>query len=99
MTNNTSYKCNKCGFEWRSPKKEYENCPDCKSDDIYTIGLEEDLTEPRLGQRMGRGIGVRSGHPRVCKCNQCGYETPKTPGVPCRNDKCPECGGVLCGAD
>jgi predicted Zn-ribbon and HTH transcriptional regulator len=98
MINKTSYKCNECGFEWRSPKKEYGNCPDCKSEDISAMNLEQDLVGSRLGIGKRRG-GMRTGPPRVCKCNQCGYESPKTPGIPCRNDKCPECGGILCGSD
>lgn len=96
------YKCRKCGFEWQSPEKEYEKCPDCKSEDIYAINAEQEVQRP-MGQqgigRRGRGGGVGAGVPRVCKCQQCGYETPKIPGVPCRNDKCPECGALLCGAD
>jgi hypothetical protein len=88
------------GLNGKVQKKKYKTCPDCKSEDICTIDLGKDLEIPRLGQGMGRGrIGVRSGPPRVCKCNECGYESPKTPGVPCWNDKCPECGGVLCGAE
>jgi uncharacterized protein len=102
MTAKMRYKCEKCGFEWYSPGKEYEKCPDCKSEDIYTINVEQEVQRP-IGQqgmgRRGRGMGVGAGPPRVCKCQQCGYEAPKTPGVPCRNDKCPECGALLCGAD
>lgn len=100
MTDRKSYKCKTCGLEWRSPGKKYEYCPDCQSGDINIINSETELENPTIIQ--GTGIRVRSGMgspPRVCKCNQCGYESPKTPGVPCRNDKCPECGGVLCGAD
>jgi len=93
------YKCRKCGFEWQSPQKEYEKCPDCESEDIYTIDYEKQ-TQRTMGQQgIGRGRGMGGGLPRVCKCHQCGYETPKTQGMPCRNDKCPECGTPLCGAD
>ena len=101
MTAEKRYKCKKCGFEWHSPQKVYEKCPDCKSEDIDTIDFEEEV-QKTMGQQ-GRGKGGRggmgAGPPRVCKCHQCGYETPKTRGVPCRNDKCPECGAPLCGAD
>jgi uncharacterized protein len=97
------YKCNKCGFEWLSPEKEYEKCPDCKSEDI-TVKVEEEVQRPlgqsRLGRGGGRGgRGMGAGPPRVCKCQNCGYEAPKTQGVPCRNTKCPECETPLCGAD
>jgi uncharacterized protein len=103
MTVKKRYKCNKCGFEWLSPEKEYNKCPDCQSKDINMIIENEGLptkTEPSLIQRRsygGRGLGA--GPPRVCKCPNCGYEAPKTQAVPCRNTKCPECETPLCGAD
>jgi len=103
ITNKNRYKCNVCGFEWRSPEKEYDKCPDCQSKDINIVIEEEKLsreTEPSLIQRRsygGRGIGV--GPPRVCKCPECGYESPKTRAVPCRNTKCPKCETPLCGVD
>lgn len=98
------YKCKSCGFEWYSPDKEYEQCPDCKSEDIYKIDVVEDIQrpigKPGIGRKRGYvGRGMGSGPPRACKCPNCGYETGKTPGVPCRNTKCPECGTLLCGAD
>lgn len=101
MTAKIRYKCKKCGFEWQSSQKEHEKCPDCKSEDIYVINAEEKVQRP-MGQqgigRRGRDGGGGAGPPRVCKCQQCGFEAPKTPGVPCRNDKCPECGVPLCGS-
>ncbi|MBZ2166465.1 hypothetical protein [Methanobacterium spitsbergense] len=100
MTVEKRYKCNKCGFEWHNPKKEYDKCPDCESEDINRIGLETELQNTITQQGVGRGRGGRgAGPPRVCKCHQCGYETQKTQGMPCRNDKCPECGTPLCGSD
>ncbi len=102
MTN--EYKCKSCGFKWSSPEKEYETCPDCKSEYIYKIGTVEENQETSLQQGMGQrrrfgGNGVGAGPPRLCKCTQCGYESPKTPENPCRNTKCPECGTPLCGAN
>jgi len=38
------------------------------------------------------------GPPRICKCPNCGYESPKTRAVPCKNTICPECETPLCGA-
>lgn len=95
------YKCKTCLFEWSSPEKEYEKCPECDSEDIYKIDIEEvqrTIRQSGMGRR-GFGGGRGAGQPRVCKCTQCGHESPKTPGVPCRNFKCPECGAPLCGAD
>jgi predicted DNA-binding protein (UPF0251 family) len=99
------YQCKNCGFEWHSPEKEYEKCPDCDSENIKIVTVAEEFpnstAQPGLGRRRGgqgaRGMG--GGPPRVCKCPQCGYEAPKTPGIPCRDTKCPKCGIPLCGSD
>jgi uncharacterized protein len=103
ITGKKIYKCNICGFEWSSPKKEYNNCLECQSEDI-TVSLEEEgariETESSLVQRRSYGgSGMGAGPPRVCKCPNCGYESPKTRAVPCKNTKCPECETPLCGSD
>lgn len=36
-TEDKIYICNSCGFQWNNPKKEYSNCPDCKSENIEII--------------------------------------------------------------
>lgn len=96
------YKCKSCDFQWSSPEKEYKKCPECKSENIYKVDLEEvqkTMGQSGIGKRRGYGNGIGAGPPRVCKCAQCGHESPKTRGIPCRNLKCPECGAPLCGAD
>ena len=96
------YICKNCDFEWNSPEKEYENCPDCQSNNIQKLDSEETqktVGQPGMGRRGYGGGNSAGGPPRACKCTQCGYESPKTPGIPCRNSKCPECGVQLCGAD
>ena len=96
------YQCKNCDFEWQSAK-EYDKCPDCDSENIELVGVTEgsqDVTPLGLGRRRGSvGRGMGAGPPRTCKCTKCGYESPKTPGVPCRQTKCPKCGLPLCGAD
>ena len=103
ITDKKRYKCNMCGFEWLSPEKEYEKCPDCQSKDIDMILENDNLSEvsdPALLQRRSYGgQGLGAGPPRVCKCPECGYEAPKTRAVPCRNTKCPKCETPLCGAE
>ncbi|UTB32653.1 MAG: hypothetical protein NKF70_14415 [Methanobacterium sp. ERen5] len=98
---NKKYMCNQCGFKWQNPKKNYESCPECQSKDITTTNLDkENLTTFSKPGNVGRGRGnMGGGPPRACKCHKCGYETTKTPGVPCRNQACPECGTPLCGSD
>ncbi|MDZ4172626.1 MAG: hypothetical protein U1C19_10735 [Methanobacteriaceae archaeon] len=99
IINKKKYKCSDCGFEWSSPQKEYENCMDCGSENIIIVEEEKITSANDLGRGRGYGRGRGAGAPRVCKCTQCGYESPKTPGIPCRNEKCPKCGGILCGSD
>jgi uncharacterized protein len=97
-----SYKCNICGFEWLSKEKESDKCLNCQSKDIMKLEDEEILikTEPSILQRRSYGgQGLGAGPPRVCKCPNCGYESPKIRAVPCRNTKCPKCETPLCGSE
>jgi uncharacterized protein len=102
ITEKIKYKCNICGFEWSSPEKEYDKCLDCQSEDIKMT--KEEITSPQeidsiVQRRSYGGRGLGAGPPKVCKCPECGYESPKTRAVPCRNTKCPECETPLCGSD
>lgn len=102
MSDEKRYRCSKCGFEWHSPTKEYDNCPDCGSEEIVVLKSDEaqNIGQPGMGMRRSfGGPGRRAGPPSVCRCTECGYETEKTPGIPCRENKCPKCGGSMCGAD
>lgn len=95
------YKCNVCGFEWLSKDKKYDKCLDCQSEDIMKLEDEEIIikTEPSLMERRSYGgQGLGAGPPRVCKCPNCGYESPKTRTIPCKNTICPECETPLCGS-
>lgn len=97
--NKKKYKCKSCDFEWLS-EKDYSTCPDCQSEEIHEIFTSEDVSPASRGQMsQGRGMGMGRRAPRVCKCNDCGYELPKTPGIPCRENKCPNCNGLMCGSD
>ena len=68
---------------------------------IHIIKDEEnsDSEDLLLQRRSYGGIGLGVGAPTICKCPNCGYESPKTQGVPCSNNKCPECETPLCGAE
>ncbi len=51
-----------------------------------------------LGRGMfggGRGGGAGMGAGGYCVCVKCGYRAPKKQGVPCKEEKCPNCGAVL----
>lgn len=41
----------------------------------------------RNSQNMGSG--------GACHCPKCDYRTPHKQGVPCQDEKCPECGAKL----
>jgi len=45
-------------------------------------------------RRRGRG-GFGGGPGGICVCPQCGYEAPHSLGVPCYQQKCPECGSPM----
>ncbi len=96
----TKYECNECGFEWQHPYKKYDECPDCESSNIHVVEDEEhssDSEELLPNRRSYGGMGLGAGPPKVCKCPNCGYESPKTQAVPCSNTKCPKCETPLCG--
>jgi uncharacterized protein len=102
ITNKIRYKCNDCGFEWLSKEKEYDQCLECKSKDVEKLENEEIVikTESELLERRSfGGQGLGAGPPRVCKCPNCGYESPKTRAVPCKNTVCPKCQTPLCGSE
>lgn len=97
-----NYKCDVCGFEWQHPRKEYKKCPDCGSSNIRLVEEEEQVltSEESLQERRSYGgVGLGAGPPSVCKCPNCGYESPKTLKMPCKNIKCPQCETPLCGVD
>jgi len=41
----------------------------------------------------GRGSGMGSGG--YCICPKCGHRKAHTAGVPCRDERCPECGAKM----
>ena len=47
------------------------------------------------GGRGGRGGGFGIGPGGECKCTSCGYRAPHQLGVPCYNQKCPQCGAMM----
>ncbi|EKQ54601.1 MAG: hypothetical protein B655_0713 [Methanobacterium sp. Maddingley MBC34] len=102
ITVKKEYKCNICKFQWQKGELTYEKCPDCGSVDITLVDSQKDdeYINENISIRRSYGGNGRGGRaPRVCKCHNCGYESPKTRGAPCRNQKCPECNTPLCGAD
>jgi hypothetical protein len=52
---------------------------------------EQESFEPNITFDTGKE------DPDVCVCPECGHETSKRQGLPCRRLKCPVCGTVLVG--
>lgn len=63
----------------------------CKRRRLLT--KEEDMYG-RNGNRCGYSRGA-GGSGFNCVCNKCGTKVPHTPGVPCRQEKCPKCGSPM----
>ncbi len=102
ISDKKKYKCDVCGFEWSNPKKEYNKCPECSSENIEVTANDElsrETDEELLERRSFGGEGLGFGPPKACKCPNCGYESPKTRAVPCKNTICPKCQTPLCGAN
>ena len=95
MKETITYKCTDCQFQWSKQNEKYTTCPNCNSTNIKT--LEKD-TNPLNQRKSYGGPGRGKTPPKSCKCPNCGHESPKTRGIPCKNTLCPECGTPLCGS-
>lgn len=93
------YECYECGFEWKTPHKKYEKCPDCASSNIHLTEHKEGspVSGELIKRRSYGGTGLGANPPKICRCPNCGYEAEKTRMVPCSNTKCPNCETPLCG--
>ena len=61
-----------------SPQR-IQKCPDCKSTKIIFIKdkTRSDSEDSLLQRRSYGGTGLGVGAPTICKCPNCGYESPK----------------------
>ena len=48
-----------------------------------------------MGTGRGRGGGSALGPGGFCGCPKCGYEQTHQLGIPCYEQKCPECGSQM----
>jgi hypothetical protein len=44
---------------------------------------------------MNLGVKGKRGMKGYCICVKCGFKSNKKPGLPCMEEKCPQCGAVL----
>ncbi|MGB9599747.1 MAG: ArsR/SmtB family transcription factor [Myxococcota bacterium] len=56
--------------------------------------LKEDIMNHR-GRHSGSGFGRGFGPSGYCICPKCKEKIVHTPGVPCMQERCPKCGGVM----
>lgn len=65
---------------------------------IKEINCKNNEEENPLNTRKSfGGPGSGKGPSVSCICPNCGNKSPKIKGLPCKNQKCPECGYPLCG--
>lgn len=59
-------------------------------------GVGRGAGQGRRGQRIGRmGGGSAAGPSGNCICPHCGHKEPHQRGVPCFEQKCPQCGAAM----
>ncbi|HQE96028.1 MAG TPA: NifB/NifX family molybdenum-iron cluster-binding protein [Candidatus Marinimicrobia bacterium] len=59
-------------------------------------GMGRGQGQGRGGQRFGRmGGGSAAGPSGNCVCPQCGHKEPHQRGIPCFEQKCPQCGAAM----
>ncbi len=62
------------------------------------INCSDNYNEIPLNNRKSfGGLGSGKGPSKSCICPNCGTESPKIKGFPCKNMKCAKCGHPLCG--
>lgn len=83
------YKCNDCYHLFDAERGHYiKHCNECGSDNIYSIAHELE-NESKMQQEQQQG-GMGAGG--MCICLKCGAQKPHEDGVPCRDERCPNCG-------
>lgn len=76
------FRCKKCNNTFKMPSlgKKVTHCPVCTSTDI---------------EHVNEQVRNKQGKKDLCECVDCGHRVSHTPGVPCRDMTCPECGGLM----
>ena len=95
FTEDKIYICNSCGFQWNNPKKEYSNCPDCKSENIEIIQNADNIDLNKNKQIKPTQIQIRNIEDTDVPLNERksfgGSGSGKGPSKAC---ECPNCGYI-----
>ena len=91
------YICKNCGFQWNNPKKEYANCPDCKSENIERIKVN--LNESDYINNNPNNIKTNS---QICDIDNTdvplnerkSFGGPGSGRGPSKACECPNCGHI-----
>lgn len=88
------YRCEACETVFHLPGNKEAACPSCASKNIRHINKDLEVwQEQRQG---GQGQRWRAGQfPDRCKCPSCGTTLPHSPGKPCKDHVCPQCGSGM----
>ncbi len=78
--NKNWFKCKKCHETFTLEPEADEKCPACTSGQIELIYKKS---------------GADDELQKFCYCIACNIKIPHKPGMPCKNNKCPECGNPL----
>ncbi len=80
------YTCEACGCYFNDPEKKeaVRSCPLCKSSSVAPWDEEAVRQDEFIGQCND-----------FCVCTVCRHEASHTPGIPCKEEKCPRCGGQM----
>jgi|GEM_PF-160021 len=89
------YICKNCGFQWNNPKKEYTNCPDCKSENIEIIKNLNDLD-------LNKSAQIKSSPTQICDIGEedvplnerKSFGGPGSGRGPSKACECPNCGYI-----
>ncbi len=90
---NDWYKCDKCHQTFNLRPEDKKSCPSCFSDQIIYINENMPASKKILLQRGQTKYS--KGNKVHCICIHCGYKQPHKRGIPCREEKCPNCNKPL----
>lgn len=95
---NLKYVCIDCGFQWNNPKKEYTNCPECKSENIEVIkdGLNDNSNDDnKSAESSNPQIFNRSKTSDLPLNTRRPFEGPGRGRGLSRECECPNCGYTM----